>query len=64
MIQFFKMVVKRFLNLSGNAKEVEYLTEIMFNCKSNNEMYFSLGLISMLVELINRDKDGSFSNIL
>lgn len=58
------MVVKRRLNGQGQEKEIEYLVEILYNCRNNNEINFALGLISMLIEVINREKDASVVVIL
>ena len=51
------MVVKRSLNSQGQEKEIEFLLDIIYNCRNNTEIYFTLGLLSMLIEMANRDKD-------
>ena len=58
------MVVKRSLNSQGQEKEIEFLLDIIYNCRNNTEIYFTLGLLSMLIEMANRDKDPSVVFIL
>lgn len=58
------MVVKRSLNSQSQDKEIEFLLEIIYNCRNNTEIYFTLGLLSMLIEMVNRDKDPSVVFIL
>ena len=54
-VQFLKMVLKRSLNGRHDATSVEQLLGVLYYCRNNTQTYFQLGLISMVIELVNRD---------
>lgn len=54
-IEFFKLIVKKSININESREENTVIIEIVNHCIKSIDSFFKQGLISMFIELLKKD---------